>query len=88
MWRKFGRGRRGESEAVSKQAKGLQQFQRYLEKDYRWSILCMQKFTASNGEVVTETDEGHNVFATPPCKVQLRLAIVVAADMLPFVARD
>ena len=46
---------------------------------------CMQAFTASNGEVVTETGEGHRVFATPPCKWQLRLAIVVAAETLPFV---
>ena len=51
-----------------------------------WSVmLCMLEFTASNGEVVTETAEGHRVFATPPCKGQLRLAIVVAAETLPFV---
>ena len=32
-----------------------------------------------NGELVTETTEGHQVFATPPCPGQRRLAIVVAA---------
>ena len=48
-------------------------------------MLGIQEFTAMNGEVVTETSEGHRVFATPPCKGQLRLAIVVAAGFLPFV---
>ena len=73
------------SGACSKQAKGFAQFLRDLEKDSHWSMLRLQEFTASNGEVVTETAEGHWVFATPPCKGQLRLAIVVAADTLPFV---
>ena len=75
---------RTKSGAVSKEAKGFQQFLRDLEKDYRWSILCSQEFTAACGEVVTETPEGHKVFATPPCKRQRRLAIVVAAETLPF----
>ena len=35
------------------------------------------------GDVVTETAEGHRVFATPPCKGQLHLAIVVAAETVP-----
>ena len=41
------------SVAVSKEAKGFQQFLRELGKDYRWSILCLQEFTAACGEVVT-----------------------------------
>ena len=73
------------SGAPSKEARGFQRFLLDLEKDYNWSILCLQEFTASNGEVVTETPEGHKVFATPPCKGQRRLAIVVAAETLPFV---
>ena len=48
-----------------KQAKEFAQFLRDLGRDYHWSILCLQEFTASNGEVVTETAEGHRVFATP-----------------------
>ena len=39
---------------------------------------------ASTGDVVTETAEGHWVFATLPCEGQRRLAIVVAAETLPF----
>ena len=50
------------------------------------SILCFQEFTVSNGgDVVTGTAEGHRVFATPPCKGQRRLTMVVAAETLPFV---
>ena len=71
--------------ALSKEARGFQQLLRDLGEDYNWSILCLQEFTVSNGEVVTETPEGHKVFATPPCKGQRRLAIVVAAETLPFV---
>ena len=41
----------------------------------------MQEFTSSNGEWVTETTEGHRVFATPPCSGQRSLAIVVAAEI-------
>ena len=67
------------------QAKEFALFLRDLGRDYHWSILCLQEFTASNGEVVTETAEGHRVFATPPCKVQRRLAIVIAAETLPLV---
>ena len=44
----------------------------------------MQEFTESNGAVVTETAEGHRVFARPPCKGQRRLANAVAAETLPF----
>ena len=33
-------------------------------------------FTSSNGELVTETTEGHQVFPTPPCPGQRRLATV------------
>ena len=55
-----------------------------FKTDYHWSILRLQELTASNG-VVTETAEGHQVFATPPCNGQLRLAIVVATETLPFV---
>ena len=60
--------------AVSKEANEFVRF-----GDYHWSILCLQEFTASNGDVVIETAEGHRMFATPPCKGQRRLAIVVAA---------
>ena len=62
--------------ARSKQAKEFVNFLRDLVKDPCWSILCMQEFTSSNGELVTETTEGHQVFATPPCPGQRRLAIV------------
>ena len=71
--------------AVSKQAKEFANFLHDLGRDYLWSILCLQEFTASNGDVVTETAEGHRVFATPPREGQRRLAIVVAAETLPFV---
>ena len=40
------------------------------------AFLCMQEFTWSN---LTETTDCHQVFATPPCPEQRRLAIVVAA---------
>ena len=87
MLREYRRGRLGQkSGAASKEAKGFQPFLRDLGKDYHWSILCLQEFTAANGEVVTETPEGHNVFATPPWKGQRRLAIVVAAETLPFMS--
>ena len=52
--------------AVSKQAKEFAQLLRDVGRDYHRSILCLQEFTASNGEVVTETAQGHRVFATPP----------------------
>ena len=39
-----------------------------LGKYHHWLMLCMQEFAAMNGEVVTETSEGHQVFATPPCQ--------------------
>ena len=42
---------------------------------------AMQEFTSSHGELVTETTEGHRVFATPPCPGLRRLAIVVAATL-------
>ena len=60
------------------------QLLRDLEKDYPWSILCLQEFTASNGEVVSDTSEDHKVFVTPSCKEQLRLAIVASAEVLAF----
>ena len=66
--------------ACSKQAKEFAQFLRDLEKDNHWSMLCLQEFTESNGKVVTA--EGHQVFATPPRKGQLRLATVVAAEAI------
>ena len=71
--------------SVSKQAKHFSQFLRDFERGDHWSILCLQEFTASNGDVVTETAEGHRVFASPPCKGQGRLAIVVGAETLPCV---
>ena len=45
--------------AVSKQAKEFAHFLRDLGRDYHWSILCLQELTASNGDVVNETAEGH-----------------------------
>ena len=57
-------------------------------KDYPWSTLCLQEFTASKGEVVSETSEGHKVFVTPPCKGQLRLAIVVSTEVLASMKMD
>ena len=42
-------------------------------KDHHRSMLCMEEFSAMNGELVTETSEGHWVFATLPCKGQLAL---------------
>ena len=65
--------------ARSKQAKEFEHFLRDLGRDHCWSILCMQEFTSSNGDLVTETTEGQRVFATPPCPVQRLLATVVAA---------
>ena len=65
--------------ARSKQAKEFEKILRDLGSDDWWSILCMQEFTASNGDLVTETTEGHWLFATPPMLGQRRLAIVVAA---------
>ena len=65
--------------ARSKQAKEFENFLRDLVKDHCRSILRMQEFISSNGELVTETTEAHQVFATPPCSGQRRLAIVVAA---------
>ena len=62
-----------------KTSKRIQEFPARLGRDHSWSILCMQEFTSSNGELVTETTEGHQVFATPPCPGQRRLAIAVAA---------
>ena len=50
--------------------------------------MCLQEFTASNVEVVSETSHGHNVFFTPPCKGQLRLSIVVSVGALAFVSKD
>ena len=44
--------------------------------------------TASSCEVVSETSEGQNVFVTHPCKEQLRLAIVVSAEVLSFAKTD
>ena len=79
-WRAFLWGRqRQKNGARSKQAKEFEKFLRDLGRDHCWSILCMQEFTSSNGELVTETTEGHREFATPPCPGQRRLAIVVAA---------
>ena len=49
------------------------------DRNHRWPILCVQEFTPPNVELVTETTERHQVFATPPCPEQGRLAIVVAA---------
>ena len=71
--------------AVSKQAKEFVHFLHDFGRDYHWSILCLQEFTASDGDVVTETAEGHRVFATPPHEGQRRLAMEVAAETLPFV---
>ena len=70
--------------AVSKEAKKFAQFLRDWERDYHWSILCLQEFTASKGDVVIETAEGHRVLAKPACKGQRRLAIAVATEILPF----
>ena len=54
-------------------------------KDYHWSVLCLQELTASKGEVFAETAQGYGVFATLSCNGQRLLAIVVAAEILPFV---
>ena len=54
---------------MSKEAKTFAQFLRDMGRDLCWSILCLQEFIASNGEVVT----------------QRRLAIVVAAKTIPCV---
>ena len=70
--------------STSKQARDFEILLRDLEIDHPWSTLCLQEFTASNGEVVSETSEGHKVFVTPPCKEQLRLAIVASAEVLAF----
>ena len=56
MWRKFLRCRREKiNGSISKQARDFAIFLRDLGKDYTWSRLCLQEFTASNGEVVSET---------------------------------
>ena len=73
---------------ISQTARDFEIFLRGLVKMFPWSILCLQVFQASNGEVVTETSEGHRVFATPPCKGQLRLAIVVSTEVLTSVKMD
>ena len=74
-WRAFLRGRqRQKNGARSKQAKELEKFVRDLWRDHCWSILCMQEFTSSNGDLVTETTEGQRLHVR-----QRRLAMVVAA---------
>ena len=73
---------------ISQQARDFEMLFRDLVKDYSWSILCSQEFTASNGEVVSESSEGHKVLVTPPCKKQLRLAIVVSAEVVVPVKVD
>ena len=60
--------------AMANEAKKFAQFLRDLGRDFCWSILCVQEFTASDGDVVTETAAGHRVFATPLCKGQRRLS--------------
>ena len=51
---------------ISQQARDSEIFLRDLGEEFSWSI----------SEVVKETSEGHRVFAMPPCKGQLRMAVV------------
>ena len=48
-------------------------------------MLLLRDFAASEGKAVTETAEGQLVSATPSCKGQRRLPIVVSAKILKFV---
>ena len=70
MWYRFLRGRPEEITGTPRNSREiLRPFLRDLGKDFSRSMLCSQEFTASNGEVVTETSQGHKIFAAPPCKL-------------------
>ena len=62
--------------AVSKEAKKFAQFLRDLERDFCWSILCLQEFSCHRLSVTRCLQRLH--------VRQRRLAIVVAAETLPF----
>ena len=82
MWRTFQRGRHREDMEGARGARAsCARCLLDLEKDHRRSSWRMREPTSANGDIVTETTEGHGVFATPPCPGQRRLAIVVAADI-------
>ena len=76
-WRVFRRGRL--SQDIFEGAQNFATVLRDLGKDQRWSSHRQLEIW------VTEPAEGHQVFATPPCPVQRHLAIVVAAEVTPWI---
>ena len=55
-------------------------FFRDLDKQVNWDILLLQEFTGAR-HTPEYTEDGHRVFAQPPCEGQRRSAIIVHARL-------
>jgi len=65
----------------------LDDFCHHLESEVSWDVLMLQEFCFTNEEL-TETTDGHLVFAQPPLGGQRRSAIILHARVAALVVNS